>query len=101
MSKMLSILSDLRREMPDAQKATWRQLRLWHWRHVLRYGEQAQHYRVLNMEERAKAKDDLAAPHMRWVQALNDLFESGDTAQHDQEKSEARQAARIKEKGRW
>lgn len=61
-----------------------RALRLWHWKHVCRYADKICDPRLGRVKNREYT--NLHAMHMRSVQALNDLFPIGDTAERDHDK---------------
>jgi hypothetical protein len=64
-----------------------RALRLWHWRAALFWRSEAVKFRdiraALLSESAAMEYDRRADDHIKAVQVLNDLFPSGDTAEHD------------------
>lgn len=68
---------------PAVDKVAIRTLRLWHWKHVCRYADKLCDPRLGRVKHREYT--NLHGLHMRAVQALNDLFPIGDTAERDAE----------------
>jgi hypothetical protein len=77
---VLGHLEKLLKEMEPGLRA----VRLWHW-------QMAMHYRALQRNDpRQRMKDDFdkqAAWHLSCVQALNDFFPAGDTAERNNDAS--------------
>lgn len=60
---------------------TLRELRLWHWRRVVNYRAKVDDPKTNRFKRREYSQ--LHALHMGAVQALNELFPIGDTAERD------------------
>ena len=77
-----------------------RELRLWHWTaardaratatSLINGSAYMDGHSLSRMKGRAKQFNDKADIHIRFVQALNDMFEIGETAENDFEKAKGR-----------
>lgn len=70
-------------DAPGFKDGPLRALRLWHWVRYLRYTEYEKNYRDLKSSYHADKNRRYATEHLKFVQALNDCFEIGDTAEKD------------------
>ena len=67
-----------------------RQTRLWHWREMMRYAKRMSEWQkrkdvgqIFHVDKNINAARKMHNIHMRALQALNDLFDIGDTAEKD------------------